>query len=81
MELSRQDTEVLRKLAGQYAELAALPEMMHALMERMTHGLQHQIEAANRLGIYRSALRGSARSPWKRHRGKEQAYKAARNVF
>ena len=37
-----------------YIELMDRPEMMHALMERMTHGLLHQIETANRLGIYDS---------------------------
>lgn len=28
------------------------PEFLHALMERMTQGLLHQIEAINRLGVY-----------------------------
>ena len=38
-----------------YIELMDRPEMMHALMERLTQGLLYQIETANRLGLYDGA--------------------------
>ena len=37
-----------------YIELMDRPEMMHALMERMTQGYLHMIESANRLRLYDS---------------------------
>ena len=37
-----------------YIELMDRPEMMHALMEKLTQGLLYQIETANRLKIYDS---------------------------
>ena len=35
-----------------YIDLLDRPEFMHAIMEKLTRGLLHQIESANRQGIY-----------------------------
>ncbi|MBQ2958002.1 MAG: hypothetical protein IJE08_16280 [Clostridia bacterium] len=35
-----------------YIDLMDRPEFMHAIMEKLTRGLLHQIESANRQGIY-----------------------------